>query len=162
MPLLARLTCLFAIVLAAATSAHSQEITVAWSAADGRTLESETFDMTAFEALPQTTVHTATPWTSGVQTFTGVLLSSLAERGGRPIREARVVALNDYSATIPAADWKAHGIVVASRHNGERMRIRDKGPFWIVYPIGDAAELDQQIYHARMVWQIKAITFFVE
>jgi len=160
--LIARLACLFTIVLASTASASSREITLEWSSADGRVLRSESLDMAAFEALPQTTVRTETPWTSGVQTFTGVLLSALAQRGGRPVREARIVALNDYSATVPAADWKAYGILVASRHNGEPMRIREKGPFWVVYPIDGFAELDKQIYHARMVWQIKSILFIME
>lgn len=162
MTFIIRLACLFTIVFAWTANASSQEITLEWATADGQLLQSDTLDMAAFEALPQTTVQTETPWTSGVQTFTGVLLSALAERGGRPVREARLVALNDYSATVPAADWKAYGIVIASRHNGALMRIREKGPFWAIYPIQDFSKLDQQIYHARMVWQIKSILFVVE
>jgi hypothetical protein len=142
--------------------ASAQEIAVRWLGKDGAVIKEETLDLAEIEALPQKEIVTTTPWTEGVQTFTGPSLGDIAALGGQPAVQADVTALNDYSATIPAEDWEQRGAILAARQGGETMRIRDKGPYWIMYPIDSDPELNTQFYHARMVWQVSDIDFIVE
>ncbi|MFQ1877342.1 hypothetical protein ACK36J_07910 [Aeromonas veronii] len=37
------------------------------------------------------------------------------------------------------------------------MTLRNKGPLWIIYPLSDHPELNKELYHSRMVWQLTAI-----
>lgn len=148
--------------LAAAPRAFAQDLELDWKTADGQVVKSETLDLKALDALPQATIKTSTPWTQGVQTFSGPTFATLAARGGRPVKAADVVALNDYASTIPAEDWKKYTVVLASRHNGATMRVRDKGPLWVIYPLDTFSELEKQETNARMAWQVAHITFVVE
>ena len=39
------------------------------------------------------------------------------------------------------------------------MPVRDRGPFWLVYPWADHPTLDQPEFHRRSMWQVRAIQF---
>ena len=41
--------------------------------------------------------------------------------------------------------------------DGEELRVRDKGPLWIVYPRDDFPELDNRLIRSRWVWQVKEL-----
>ncbi len=47
---------------------------------------------------------------------------------------ARVLALNDYTTIIPIDDFYKFPVIMALKMNGQYMRIRDKGPLFVVYP----------------------------
>lgn len=138
-------------------------LTVSFVTPAGEVLSEHTFDLAGIDALPQSKIMTRTPWTHGVQAFTGPTLAAIAELAKRPCcREVRAYSLGDWSATIPATDWLRQGIILASRLNGATMRVRDKGPYWIMYPIDGRRDLDTQMYQARMIWQVKSLEFVVE
>lgn len=139
--------------------AGSPDLTLRWLSGDGQVLKQRSLSLAELDALPQTTVETTTPWTKGVQRFGGPSFAVLAGLAGRQVVEARVVALNDYAATVPAEDWEKHGVILATRLNGETMRVRDKGPYWVMYPIDRDVRLGHQDYQSRMVWQVKSIDF---
>ncbi|MGU3496080.1 hypothetical protein ACLBXM_18720 [Xanthobacteraceae bacterium A53D] len=128
----------------------------------GEVLTERTFDLSGLDALPQSKILTRTPWTHGVQDFTGPSIAELARLGPFPVREVRAYSLGDWSATIPLSDWQRQTVILASRLNGATMRVRDKGPYWIMYPIDGRRDLDAQMYQARMIWQVKALEFVVE
>ncbi|HCQ7773629.1 oxidoreductase, partial [Enterobacter kobei] len=44
--------------------------------------------------------------------------------------------------------------ILALKVNGEYMRIRYKGPSFIVYPYDSLPELNNQIYYSRSAWQV--------
>ncbi|WP_371347750.1 hypothetical protein [Ancylobacter sp. IITR112] len=143
-------------------SARAQDLTLRWLGSDGKVALEKTLNLAQLDALPQVTIDTGTPWTQNVQRFTGPSLGVLAALGGRPVREAKVMALNDYVAPIPAEDWKEHGAILTTRIDGQTMRIREKGPFWVMYPIDSDPVLRQQYYQSRMVWQVKSIDFIAQ
>jgi len=118
-------------------------------------------DTDQLEALAQKKIDTTTPWTEGVQAFSGPTLSALAGLGGRAPTEALVIALNDYLINIPASDWQRWEPILATRHNGARMPVREKGPFWVIYPMDKDQVLITQLYRSRMVWQVNKIDFLV-
>lgn len=66
----------------------------------------------------------------------------------------KVTALNDYTTEIPLSDFKKHNVILALKVNGEYMRIRDKGPLFVVYPYDSKPELNNQIYYSRSAWQV--------
>lgn len=145
-----------------AGTAGAEQLAVRWLGRDGRVLSERSMSLEDLEKLPQTTLETSTPWTKGEQHFVGPSLAVLAELGGQPMAEAKVAALNDYVATVPAEDWLQHGAILTTRLNGETMRVRDKGPYWVMYPIDTDANLAQQYYQSRMVWQVKSIDFIAQ
>lgn len=120
---------------------------------DGKLL----LDEKAFEALPFTTVKTETPWTDGMTTFEGVPLKVLLDLAGAKGSTIHAVALNDYAVDVPASDSENPNVIVAYRMNGERMRVRDKGPLWLIYPLSDEPALQTEETHSKMIWQIKEL-----
>jgi hypothetical protein len=68
------------------------------------------------------------------------------------------VAINDYAAEIPADHVAAHSVFLALDHNGEPMRVRDKGPVWIIYPSDTLAAADER-FDRLMVWQLRELNF---
>jgi len=146
----------------AAQAAAAGELELRWVKPDGAVVSEKTLTTEELEALPQTTFTTNTPWTTTPTEFSGPALAELAGLGPKASKAA-VVAINDYSSEVPAEDWTDHGAILAVRLDGEYMKIRDKGPFWVMYPIDHGQEiLNTQLYHSRMVWQVRNIDFVVE
>ncbi|NQW10875.1 MAG: molybdopterin-dependent oxidoreductase [Alphaproteobacteria bacterium] len=117
------------------------------------------FDFAMLEALGSTTLVTSTAWTEGRPEFEGVLLSALIERIGATGSTAVAIALNDYKVEIPIEDFTRYPVILAYRMNGKRLRVRDKGPLWIIYPQDDFPALKTKQTQARWVWQVKEIQF---
>ena len=115
------------------------------------------FDRAMLEAMPKTTIQTATPWTEGRQVFEGVAIKTLIAAVGGTGGTARAQALNNYAQEIPLADMAKYGAILAYKQNGKEISVREKGPLWIVYPLDDFAEIRNVEYHSRMVWQIKEL-----
>lgn len=116
------------------------------------------FDRTMLQQLTQHSVTMPTPWTEGPTEFEGFRINDLLQMVGAEGREAVATALNDYSATIPMADLTERDVLIAMKMNGQPMRIRDKGPLWVVFPVdpgtGELSVLDRD----RMVWQLNRLT----
>lgn len=115
------------------------------------------FDLAMLESLGVARVRTSTAWTNGPQDFEGVNLKTLLERVGAFGQTVEAIALNDYKVDIPAADFARWPVLLAYRMNGELMRVRDKGPLWIVYPQDQFPELRGKEHHSKWVWQIKEL-----
>lgn len=140
-------------------------LSVSFVTVSGLPLSDHAFDLDQLDLLPQDRIITATPWTHGPQSFTGPPLATLAgleANRGRRVRAVRVSSWADWTVTIPASDWERLNVILATRLNGQTMRVRDKGPYWIMYPIGDTRDVDMQMYQARMMWQVKSLEFVVE
>jgi hypothetical protein len=114
------------------------------------------FDLAMLEALAGRSGKMETPWTDGLTEFSGPLLRSVMEAAGATGTTLTVKALNDYEADVPFEDSKIDTIL-ATRMNGERMSVRDKGPLFLVYPFDLDASLYNEKHFSRSVWQIKEI-----
>ncbi|MCR3972760.1 molybdopterin-binding oxidoreductase [Aeromonas veronii] len=110
-----------------------------------------------FEALPQTKVTTRTPWTKGEHTYSGVLLRDLLKIYDLKNTEVKAVAVNDYWAAVPLEDGSKYSVLLADKQDSKELTLRNKGPLWIIYPLTEHPELDKELYHSRMVWQLTAI-----
>ena len=132
-------------------------LTVAGKIANTNAEGEARFDFAMLESLGGRTLTTTTPWTDGRQSFTGVLMRDLMTRVGAFGTHVRAVALNDYSYVIDLSDFDKYPVLLAHTQNGERLRIRDKGPLWIVYPRDEFAELADKPVEPRMVWQLQRL-----
>ncbi|TAG09756.1 MAG: oxidoreductase, partial [Rhodobacterales bacterium] len=66
--------------------------------------DSAVFDAEMLKALGEVTYDTSTPWTDGVQSFTGVSLHRLMEVLGVTEGSLKATAINDYAIDIPVSD----------------------------------------------------------
>ena len=118
------------------------------------------FDRQMLEQLPQTKITTHTPWTEGEHVYEGVLLNTLLAHVGASSHKLVAKALNDYHTKIDLAALKDYPILLAIKTDGVFMRVRDKGPIWIIYPLSDYAELDTISYHENMIWQLYSLEVY--
>jgi hypothetical protein len=112
------------------------------------------FDRAMLEALGTTTRQMATPWTVGEPVFEGVKMTDVLKAVGANGDTVTATALNDYVMDIPLSDFENYPVILALKMNGEYMRIRDKGPLWIIYPHDEHPELDTPATLRKWVWQL--------
>lgn len=112
------------------------------------------FDLQMLEAMEQITVETSTPWHDAVVQFEGISLAELMDLVGAKGESVLAVALNDYTIEIPMEDFARHGVILATKKDGEYMPVRDKGPLFIIYPYDSDPELQSQTYYGRSAWQL--------
>lgn len=112
------------------------------------------FDIASLEKLGMVSFQTTSPWYNGRTKFTGIPLQKLMDYVGAKGSVVMVTALNDYTTVIPLSDFKKYNVILALKINGEYMRIRDKGPLFIVYPYDSMPELNNQIFYSRSAWQV--------
>lgn len=119
--------------------------------------EGAAFDREMLHELGLTEIETSTPWTDGVQVFSGVLARTVLERVGAEGAAVMASALNDYTVEVPMEDFQNFDVLLATTMGGEEMKVSDKGPIWIVYPRDNHPELQDRRLHDRWVWQLKAL-----
>ncbi len=115
------------------------------------------FDRAMLEALGMTELQTSTEWTTGRLIFEGVLARDLLEAVGADGTAAHAVALNDYAVEIPLADFRDYPVILALKMDGKYMRVRDKGPIWVVYPHEQYDELKAEAIQPRWIWQLRRL-----
>ncbi|MHA7878672.1 MAG: putative pterin-binding protein [Saccharospirillum sp.] len=115
------------------------------------------FDRDMLQRLTQGTIVTENPWTDGINTYEGPDGQALMAAVGAQGEVLTLTALNDYSAEMPRSDLEAFGVIFATYINGDRLRVRDRGPLFVIYPFTDAPELNGERYHNRSVWQVNRI-----
>lgn len=140
-------------------AAHAAEtgkvvLTVSGNITNGEAMD---FTITELEALGTASITTSSPWETDAVTFEGVPMAALMQAVGATGDNVAVLALNKYRTELPMADFTDHGVILASRKNGEPMPISDKGPLFVVYPFDEKPELNNEIYHSRSAWQVRSI-----
>ncbi|MFO1352154.1 MAG: molybdopterin-dependent oxidoreductase [Gammaproteobacteria bacterium] len=119
--------------------------------------ENYDFDRGMLLALAQHKIVTSTPWTDSMTTFEGPLLRDVLDQVGARGDTLDASALNDYRIQIPRADARQYPVIVALKMNGEELRVRTKGPLWIIYPWSEFPELQAETYYQRSIWQLRRI-----
>lgn len=115
------------------------------------------FTLSDLDAMAQETVVTTTIWTEGVVTFTGPALSTVLEAAGIEGNTLTLIALNDYAIEMPAPGDEDTYPIVATRLDGAPMSVRDKGPYWIVFPYDSGPEFQTETIYAQSIWQLERI-----
>ncbi|XKF15387.1 molybdopterin-dependent oxidoreductase [Halomonas sp. BLK-85] len=115
------------------------------------------FDHAMFSELGMHTTVTATPWHDQTMTFSGPLARSVLEAVDAQGDEVIAIALNDYEAEIPVADFYEHDVILATHANGEPMSVREQGPVFVIYPFDSDADLHKETIYSRSVWQVNRL-----
>lgn len=115
------------------------------------------FDLDMLKAIGEVTIETSTPWTEGVQSFTGVPLDGLLKTIRVTEGTLTAKAINDYAVEIPVSDAVADGPILAYLQNGNPMSVREKGPLWVVYPYDSKDEYQAEVIYSRSIWQLSSI-----
>ncbi|MDG3084990.1 oxidoreductase [Vibrio hannami] len=117
-----------------------------------------TYTINDLQKMPELSYTTPLPWIKGDATFTGVSLGYLINHVAGSIPDTlKLRALNDYSATISKSEIEKYDPIVAYLRDGKAMKIRDKGPFWLIYSLEKYPELDNPKAQGQMVWQLERI-----
>jgi len=116
------------------------------------------FDYAMLEELGLVEVSIDTPWTPVGTKFEGVLSRALLELIGAEGVEVLAEAVDGYSTSIPLEDLTSYDTLLALRMDGKRMRLKSKGPLWIVYPNEGRPDVLESTLNSRMVWQLKSLT----
>ena len=111
-------------------------------------------DRDTLSSLPRTELVTHTSVTDGPQRFSGYLMRDVLEYVGATGKKVVASALNSYAIVFSSEEFERYDVLLADTQNGERLLLSDKGPFWIVYPRDQYAELQDIRYDYRWVWQL--------
>lgn len=109
------------------------------------------------DAMEQVEFSTTTIWTEGVVSFSGVPVLHLLERLAAEGNTLRMSALNDYAVEMPTSELESDAPIVATRMNGQTMPVREKGPYWVVYPFDRSPEFQTEAKYAQSIWQLKTL-----
>ncbi len=116
-----------------------------------------TITLEELDAMPQVSFTTSTIWTDGAVAFSGVPLKALLERVAKDGSAVEMVALNDYKVAMPLSELENSAPIVATRMNGETMSVRDKGPFWVVFPYDADARYQTETVYSYSIWQLNRL-----
>ncbi len=109
-------------------------------------------------ALSDQEVVTETPWTDGTLRFRGAPLATVLAEAGIEQGWVNARGLNNYAVNLPIEQVFAAKAFLAVHLNGELMRIKDKGPFWIIFPWDEHPDLLTRDIRAWSVWQLQALS----
>jgi len=116
------------------------------------------FDWEMLVTLGMHTLETSNPWVKGMNTFEGVLLADVLRAVGVTDGTLEARALDGFTVDVPVRDAFDFPVLLAMKWNGEVMRVRNKGPIWIVYPVDQYAELKKEQFSSRSIWQLQQLT----
>lgn len=117
------------------------------------------FDRGMLEGLGMHTMKTSSnPFEPGKHEFKGVLLRDILNAVGASGDTIIAGALDGYKIKIPKSDAYDYDVLVAMIWNGKVMRVRNRGPLWVLYPIDQHKELNSAEYSGRSIWQLNNLT----
>ncbi|MCJ8313075.1 MAG: hypothetical protein HRU38_13085 [Saccharospirillaceae bacterium] len=100
---------------------------------------------------------TLTPWTKGEPTFKGLDLITLLQKHNIKSGQLTFTALNDYTITITVKDLIDAQAFLSMYQDNKILRVREKGPFWLIFPWSYRSELINTTVSSWAIWQIKSI-----
>jgi hypothetical protein len=162
--LIARRRCLLWPLAWAASQAHALDtpkgrpvLSVTGRISQRNGLDIADFDLEMLAALPQHSFSTRTPWDKTPRKFTGPLLRDLLASVGAQGKLLKAAALNDYKVEIPVEDAQLYDVIICHLIDDQPMRIRDRGPLFIVYPFDAYPAIQSGRYFSRAIWQLRRI-----
>lgn len=105
-----------------------------------------------------TSFKTSSPWFNQSKTFNGPLLKDILNDAGiKATDNLTVTALDKYQVNIPASDAWKESVILTREVDGQKLKVKDKGPTWIMYNFDAKAALKSDTYYSRCPWQIATI-----
>lgn len=150
-------TCAAASLSLPASAQSPASLTVSGKIGEGGPTRKVVLDLAALERLPQHSFSTNSPWTKTPHKYTGPLLRDVLALVKSSGTQIHAIALNEYKVTIPVDDARRFDMIVAHRINDKPIPIRERGPFFVIYPFDQRPELQRADYYNRSIWQLKSI-----
>lgn len=123
----------------------------------GSSLDESVVTDKQLRALPQVSITTDTPWTEVPTEYEGPTLWSVLNTIGVTASNLEMVALNDYSIRLNSDRITQEWPIIARLQNGKTMSVREKGPYWLMFPFDDYEELQTETFYALSIWQLSQI-----
>ena len=124
---------------------------------DATQSEPVTLELGDLDAMPQQSFTTSTIWTDGQVTFSGVPLKALLDGLDTTGSVVEMVALNDYKVSMPIAELEDTAPIIAIRMDGKPMSVRDKGPYWVVFPYDEDPKYQTETIYSLSIWQLNRL-----
>lgn len=151
------ITLFFVLLLGWQSSAIAQSVTGLQVTTDATQSTPVTLELADLDALPQQSFSTSTIWTDGQITFSGVPLATVLASIGAEGSAVEMIALNDYKVTMPLAQLEETVPIIATRMDGNVMSVRDKGPYWIVFPYDEDPKYQTETIYSLSIWQLNRL-----
>lgn len=116
-----------------------------------------TVTVAELEQLTQSEVTVYDHYWEEHRRYSGPLLRDLVAKFAPTATTIEMTAIDDYRATFEAAEWDAFNVLLATRDEGSRMSVSDKGPIRIVIHHDDLEEI--RPLRPKWIWQITEIRF---
>ena len=155
-PCAARMMAIALVAMAAVVTQSAGAVTAESLRVHGSGVASETvYDADSLARLGAIAMTTKTPWTGERDVhFVGLPLAKLLGAVGAGGDTIKASALNDYAVSFSARDAVAKDALIAFEVDGQRLSVRDKGPFWIVFPWSSRPELATEVVSGMSIWQL--------
>lgn len=137
--------------------AEAQSLTGLHISQDTTQSEPVTLELGDLDAMPQQSFTTSTIWTDGQVTFSGVPLKALLDSLDTTGSTVEMVALNDYKVSMPIAELEDTAPIIATRMDGKPMSVRDKGPYWVVFPYDEDPKYQTETIYSLSIWQLNRL-----
>ncbi|MBY4677131.1 hypothetical protein [Marinobacterium arenosum] len=116
-----------------------------------------TFDLPELRNLPSDTFKLQTAWSDQPHVYHGPLLSAVLEEAGARGQRLYMRALNDYTTELDVDFVNRYQPILAWKKDGHVMKVRDKGPLWLLFPLHRNPELNTSDNNFKMIWQLSHI-----
>ena len=115
------------------------------------------FDMETLEKLGLIEFTVDDPYLKRATTYQGILLQRVLDIARVPqyATMLRAIALNDYATDVPIKPISQWPVLLATKRDGQRMPVADKGPIEIVFPY-NSFTIDPTVYDPMWVWQLRS------
>lgn len=115
------------------------------------------FDRAMFEALGLSDLTTSTPYTDGKPTFRGIVMSKVLDAVGATGQKLRAIAANGYQIELDVDEMRRYPILIALEQDGKPLRLRDRGPLWVILPSDQYPEFQANSQNFKSIWQLTAL-----
>lgn len=122
--------------------------------------QQQTLSIDALDALAPATEWVIDDPYSGSEThYQGIALRDLVNALAPNAQRVRMRALNDYIVVFERGEWEKLPILLATRNEGARMSVANKGPARIIYRQTRENELRMQAHAPKWIWQVIDVEF---
>lgn len=115
------------------------------------------FDLAKLQALPQSEIVTSNPWVDKPHKYRGPKLADMLAAVGADGKTVTLTALNSFQVRIEWDQIAKYDPILAWEDDGAVMKVRDKGPIWLMLPLDKHPELKNSEYTDMMIWQLDSI-----
>jgi hypothetical protein len=97
------------------------------------------------------------PYLKRPTTYQGVIVQRVLDVAhiAQDATTLHAVALNDYATDVPIKPLGQWPVMLATKRDGQRMPVSDKGPIEIVFPY-NSFTIDPTVYDPMWVWQLRS------